>query len=137
MGTLAALATAFILYRLGAVRLTGRPAIAPEVTGEQRVRRPPLLAVRPVFLHKQERILSLVGCAMIALLVFALLGWAARHAGEDASGTVLLAGFADLHLPILCFHHGSRRVTGLDPPAADLLRTLGWAPATRYNVMHP
>jgi transposase len=97
------------------------------------------LAVRPVFLHKQERILSLVFCTMVALLVFALLEWAARRVGESASGTVLLARFAELRVLILSFHDGtrSRRVIGLDPFDAELLRTLGWPPATRYNVVHP
>ena len=97
------------------------------------------LAVRPVFLHKQERILSLVGCTMVALLVFTLLQWAARRVGEPASGTRLLARFAELRVLILSFHDGSRsrRVTGLDPHDADLLRSLGWPPATRYNVVHP
>jgi hypothetical protein len=97
------------------------------------------LAVRPVFLHKQERVLSLVCCTMIALLVFALLEWAARRIGEAASGTVLLARFAELRLLVLYFHDGSRsrRVTGLDPFDADLLRALGWPPATRYIVVHP
>ena len=97
------------------------------------------LAVRPVFLHKQERILSLVGCTMMALLVFALLEWAARRVGEPASGTRLLARFAELRVLILSFHDGSRsrRVTGLDPHDADLLHNLGWPPVTRYNVVHP
>ena len=97
------------------------------------------LAVRPVYLHKQERILSLVGCTMVALLVFALLEWAAGCVGEPASGTRLLARFAELRLLILYFHDGSRsrRVTGLDPPDADLLCRLGWPPVTRYNVVHP
>ena len=97
------------------------------------------LAVRPIFLHKQERILSLVFCTMVALLVFALLEWSARRVGERASGTVLLARFAELRLLILCFRDGSRsrRVTGLDPFDAELLQALGWPPATRYNVVHP
>jgi hypothetical protein len=97
------------------------------------------LAVRPVYLHKQERILSLVFCTMVALLVFALLEWAARRAGEAASGAVLLARFAELRLLVLYFRDGSRSrlVTGLDPPDADLLRALDWPPVTRYNVVHP
>jgi hypothetical protein len=97
------------------------------------------LAVRPVFLHKQERILSLVFCTMVALLLFALLEWVARRVGETGSGTVLLARFAALRLLVLCFRDGSRSrlVTGLDPPDAELLAALGWPPATRYNVVHP
>jgi hypothetical protein len=97
------------------------------------------LAVRPVFLHKQERIVSLIGCTMVALLVFALLEWVARRLGEPASGTGLLARFAELRVLVLYFHDGSRsrRVTGLDPPEAELLQALGWPPATRYNVVHP
>jgi hypothetical protein len=97
------------------------------------------LAVRPVYLHKQERIVSLVFCTMVALLVFALLEWTARQNGERASGTVLFARFAELRVLVLSFQDGSRirRVTGLDPPEAELLRTLGWPPATRYNVVHP
>jgi hypothetical protein len=97
------------------------------------------LAVRPVYLHKQERILSLVFCTMVALLVFALLEWAARRVGERASGTALLARFTELRVLVLAFADGSRlrRVTGLDYRDADLLRALGWPPATRYNVVHP
>jgi len=97
------------------------------------------LAVRPVFLHKQERILSLTLCTLVALLVFALLEWVARRVGEPATGTALLARFAELRLLVLSFNDGSRsrRVTGLDPFDAELLQALGWPPATRYNVVHP
>jgi hypothetical protein len=97
------------------------------------------LAVRPVFLHQQARILSLVFCTMVALLVFALLEWVARRAGEHDSGTALLARFSELRVLVLPFHDGSRtrRVTGLDPFDAELLDRPGWPPATRYNVVHP
>jgi hypothetical protein len=97
------------------------------------------LAVRPVFLHREERILSLAFCTMVALLVFALLEWAARRVGESASGAVLLARFAELRVLVPYFRDGSRsrRVTGLDPPEAELLRALDWPPATRYTVVHP
>jgi len=52
---------------------------------------------------------------------------------------VLLGRFAELRVLVLAFQDGSRirHVTGLDPPEADLLRALGWPPATRYNVVHP
>jgi len=97
------------------------------------------LAVRPVYLHKPERILSLVFCTLVALLVFALLEWVARQVGERASGTALLARCADRRVLVLAFRDGSRsrRVTGLDYRDAELLRALGWPPATRYNVVHP
>jgi hypothetical protein len=97
------------------------------------------LAVRPVFLHQQARILSLVFCTMVALLVFALPEWVARRIGERDSGTTLLARFTELRGLVLHFRDGSRtrRVTGLDPFDAELLDRLGWPPATRYNVVHP
>jgi len=97
------------------------------------------LAVRPIFLHKQQRILSLVFCTLVALLLFALLEWAARRVGEPASGTTLLARFAELRVLVLYFHDGSRSrlVTGLGWVEAELLRALGWPPASRYNVVHP
>ncbi len=97
------------------------------------------LAVRPVYLHKQERILSLVFCTLVALLVFALLEWVARRGGVHQTGTVLLARFRAVRLLLLVFADGSRlrRVTGLDPPEADLLQVLGWPSATHYTVVHP
>jgi len=42
------------------------------------------LAIRPVYLHKQERIQALVFCTMVALLVFALLELLAHRAGFAA-----------------------------------------------------
>jgi transposase len=97
------------------------------------------LAVRPVYLHKQERIVSLVFCTLVALLVFALLEWVARRVGVRESGTVLLHRFAEVRVLVLTFADGSRlrRVTGLDPPEAELLRALGWPPGPRYTVVHP
>jgi transposase len=97
------------------------------------------LAVRPVYLHKEKRIVSLVFCTMVALLVFALLEWVARRVGVPQSGTVLLERFAEARLLILGFADGSRlrRVLGLDPPEAELLRALGWPPGKRYTVVHP
>jgi transposase len=97
------------------------------------------LAVRPVYLHKEERIVSLVFCTLVALLVFALLEWVARRAGVPQSGTVLLERFSEARLLVLGFADGSRlrRVLGLDPPEAALLQALGWPPGRRYTVVHP
>lgn len=97
------------------------------------------LAIRPVYLHKEERIVSLVFCTLVALLVFALLEWRARRAGVPQSGTVLLERFSEARLLVMHFADGSRlrRVLGLDPPEAELLRALGWPPGRRYAVVHP
>jgi transposase len=97
------------------------------------------LAVRPVYLHKEERIVSLLFCTLVALLVFALLEWVARRVGVGQSGTALLERFSEARLLVLSFADGSRlrRVLGLDPPEAELLRALGWPPGTRYTVVHP
>ena len=94
------------------------------------------LAVRPVYLHKQERIQALVCCTMVALLVFALLELLAHRAGFAASGHTMLAQFACLSVLILVLHDGSalRRVTGLAPPLAAILHALGFPPADRYAV---
>lgn len=94
------------------------------------------LAVRPVYLHKQERIQALVFCTMVALLVFALLELLARRAGLAASGETLFAQFAGLAVLILILHDGSvlRRVTGLAPPLAAILLALAFPPADHYAL---
>jgi transposase len=97
------------------------------------------LAVRPVYLHKQERILGLVFCAMVALLVFTLLELLARRSGQQLSGEALLQQFAPLAVLVFTFKDGSalRRLTGLAPPLAALLSTLGHPPPERYLAVHP
>lgn len=96
------------------------------------------LAVRPVFLHKEDRIRALVFCTMVALLVFALLELLARRAAVAQSGTALLAHFTSVSVLVLLFQDGStlRRVTGLAPPLAAILQTLGFPPAERYVTAH-
>jgi transposase len=94
------------------------------------------LAVRPVYLHKQERIQALAFCTMVALLVFALLELLAHRAGFTVSGQTLLTQFASLAVLTLILHDGSalRRITGLAPPLAAILLALGFPPADRYAV---
>ncbi len=58
------------------------------------------LAVRPVYVHKEERILGLVFCTMVALLLFALLELVTRRAGlmarrPDKAPVGALRGEAD------------------------------------------
>lgn len=96
------------------------------------------LAIRPVYLHKEDRIRALVFCTMVALLVFALLELLARRSLLRSSGTVLIDQFAVLSILALVFHDGStlRRVTGLAPPLAAILQDLDFPPAERYVAAH-
>jgi len=97
------------------------------------------LAVRPVYLHKQERILALVFCTMVALLVYALLELLARRAGIALSGRALLVAFAPLAVLVLVCPDGTslRHLTGLAPPLATILAALGWPAPDRYRCIHP
>jgi len=96
------------------------------------------LAVRPIFLHKEERIRALVFCTMVALLVFALLELLAHRAALTPSGTTLLEQFASIGILVLAFQDGStlRRLTGLAPPLAAILQALGFPSAQRYVTGH-
>ena len=97
------------------------------------------LAIRPIYLHKQERILALVFCTMVALLVYALLELVVRRAGLQLSGQALLAQFAPLAVVVLVCTDGTtlRRLTGLAPPLTAILAALGWLRTDRYLTVHP
>jgi len=97
------------------------------------------LAIRPIYLHKQERILALVFCTLVALLVYALLELLARRAGLRLSTQTLLAHFAPLAVVVLICTDGTRlrRLTGLAPPLAAILTALGWTNLGRYLSVHP
>jgi len=92
------------------------------------------LAVRPLFVHKQERVLGLVWATMVALLLFALLELHARRAGLSVSGRTLLAQATPLSVVLLHLPDGTtlRRLANLGPSVADLLRRLGWPAAACY-----
>jgi transposase len=96
------------------------------------------LAVRPIYLHKEERIHALVFCTMVALLLFTLLELLARRAGLPQSGQTLLDAFAPLAVVVLVFADGStlRRLAGLAPPVATILQDLQFPPAQRYVAAH-
>jgi hypothetical protein len=95
------------------------------------------LAVRPVYVHKEDRVRGLVFCTLVALLLFALLELVIRRAGLALSGQQLLAQCATLAVVVLVLHDGStlRQLTGLAPPVATLLHTLAWPAPARY--VHP
>ena len=86
------------------------------------------LAVRPVYVHKEGRILGLVFCTMVALLLFSLLELLLQRAEVALSGQQFFAACAPVSLVILQLHDGSalRHVTGLPPPLASLLQAHGW-----------
>jgi len=92
------------------------------------------LAVRPVYVHKEERVLGLVFCTMVAVLLFALLELVTRRAGLTLSGQQVLAQCATLTVVVLILHDGSalRHLTGLAPPVTRLLQMLGWPAAEQY-----
>jgi transposase len=96
------------------------------------------LAVRPIYLHKQERILGVIFCTMVALLVYALLELMVRRAGFPLTGRALLAHGAPLAIVVLVCTDGTtlRRITGLAPPLATILDALGWSPLDRYLTVH-
>jgi hypothetical protein len=92
--------------------------------------------VRPVYVPKEERILGLVFCTMVALLLFELL---LRRAGLPLSGQQFLALCAPLALLVLLLQDGSarRHVTGVAPPVAALLQAQGWPAAAAYAQLTP
>jgi hypothetical protein len=92
------------------------------------------LAVRPVYVHKEGRILGLVFCTMLALLLFALLELLARRAGLALSGQQLFAACTPIMLVVLRWHDGTSlyQVTDIPPPIAALLHGLGWPLPERY-----
>lgn len=96
------------------------------------------LAVRPVYLHKEERIRALVFCTIVALLLFALVELLLQRAGLAISGRTLIAQFASLCVLVLVFQDGSilRHLAGLSPPLAHLLQTLGLPSAARCLTAH-
>jgi hypothetical protein len=97
------------------------------------------LAIRPVYLHQQDRIRALVFCTMVALLVFALLELLAQRALLGPSGTILIVQFAPVTILTLVFADQSRlrRISGLAPPLAQILHALGFPPAERYVTDGP
>jgi hypothetical protein len=92
------------------------------------------LAVRPIFVHQQQRILALVWCTMVALLLYALLEWEARRVDQPQTGQVLFRQAATLRVVLLAHPDGRslRLLTGVDPRLTVLLDRLGWPPPDRY-----
>jgi transposase len=65
------------------------------------------IQVRPMFLHKEERIESLVFVAMIALLVYTILEMLCRKAGQSITARQVLEKFERLGVAYIQFGDGS------------------------------
>lgn len=65
------------------------------------------IQVRPMFLHKEERIESLVFVAMIALLVYTILEMLCRRAGQSITARQVLEKFERLGVAYIHFGDGS------------------------------
>ena len=65
------------------------------------------IQVRPMFLHKEERIESLVFVAMIALLVYTILEMLCRRAGQSITARQVLEKFERLGVAYIQFSDGS------------------------------
>jgi hypothetical protein len=92
------------------------------------------LAVRPVFLHTDERIESVVFITLVALLVRALLAVRCQQAGLKASVNRVLAEFAPWSVVDLTLTDGThlRQVSTPTNVQAQVIAALGVPPCERY-----
>lgn len=94
------------------------------------------LQLHPLWLHKDERLVSLVLVLMIALLVYCLLEHLVRQAQRRLTGRAVLAAFTTYTVVLLRFADGSQFWTypELTAPQADLLSILH-LPTPRETLM--
>ena len=85
------------------------------------------IGVRPMFLHKQERIESLVFICMLALLVFSILEMLAKRASIPMTGERILKQFQTSTVVYTIFRDGScwKQVAPLTQFQSDFIQTLG------------
>lgn len=88
------------------------------------------LQVHPMWLHKDERLVSLVLVVMLALLIYCLLEYLVRQLQRQITGRALLELFASYTVVLLQFVDGSRLWTfpELTPMQADVIERLRFAP---------
>ena len=94
------------------------------------------LQVHPLWLHKDERLVSLVLVLMIALLLYCLLEYLVRQAQRQLTGRALLEAFAGYTVVLLRFADGSQLWTFPELTAlqADLLSALNF-PRPQMSLM--
>jgi hypothetical protein len=92
------------------------------------------LAVRPVFLHTDQRIEGLVFVTLVALLVRALLALQCQRAGLNVSADRVLAEFAPWSAIDLTLTDGThvRQLCPLTAFQAQVIAALGVPPCERY-----
>jgi transposase len=94
------------------------------------------LQVHPLWLHKDERLVSLVLIIMLALLVYCLLEHLVRQAQRSLTGRAILDIFALYSVVLLRFADGSALWTypDLAPLQSELLHDLGF-PSPQVTLM--
>ena len=85
------------------------------------------IRVRPIFLHNQERIESLVFICMLALLVFSILEMQAKRNGIVMTGERIMKQFQTMTVVYTIFKDGScwKQVAPLTQFQNDFIRALG------------
>jgi hypothetical protein len=97
------------------------------------------LAIRPVFLHNDQRIEGLVWVTLVALLVRALLTWQCQQAGLSLSADRILAEFAAWAVIDLTLVDGTHLLQVPSPTEAQaqVMQALGVPPCERYLTTRP
>ena len=82
--------------------------------------------IRPIFLHKQERIEGLIFVAMVALLVYTILEMLCRRAGQPITARQVLEKFERLGAVYIQFSDGSvlKLPSALTPFQGQLIELL-------------
>jgi transposase len=95
-----------------------------------------VLEVRPVYVHKQERVLGLVFCTMVALLAYALIELECQRAAVPRTTRAIFAEFAPIAMVVTRFADGSslRRISGVSPGHQALLEALDLPPFELYTI---
>jgi len=90
--------------------------------------------IRPLFLHKEERIESLVFVAMLALLVYTILEILCRRAGEQTTARRVLQRFERLAATYIQFSDGSqlKLPSALNADQQQLIDLLRFPPPRVY-----
>ena len=94
------------------------------------------LEVRPVYVHKQERVLGLVFCSMVALLLYALVELECARANTPRSATAIFQEFASLAVITTRFVDGTalRRLSRISPNLLALFDMLRLPPIEQYTI---